>query len=87
MLAWRDINTCFSLLLTPVQEPVLFSGTLRANLDPFEAYTDEEVWDALEQASLASTVRYAGSLQAFPNSLAQSSARARALSLLTRKFQ
>lgn len=40
-----------------VQEPVLFSGTLRANLDPFEAYTDEEVWDALEQASLAPTVR------------------------------
>lgn len=40
-----------------VQEPVLFSGTLRANLDPFEAYTDDEVWDALEQASLAATVR------------------------------
>eukprot|EP00752_Nemacystus_decipiens_P001289 g1282.t1 len=39
------------------QEPVLFSGSLRANLDPFEVYTDEEVWDALEQASLAPTVR------------------------------
>ncbi|CAB1113175.1 ABC [Ectocarpus sp. CCAP 1310/34] len=45
------------------QEPVLFSGSLRANLDPFEVYTDEEVWDALEQASLAATVRR------FPNSL------------------
>ncbi|CAN0272779.1 unnamed protein product [Discosporangium mesarthrocarpum] len=39
------------------QEPVLFSGTLRSNLDPFEAYSDEEVWDALDQASLSETVR------------------------------
>eukprot|EP00904_Undaria_pinnatifida_P009922 jgi/Undpi1/605/HiC_scaffold_10.g04069.m1 len=45
------------------QEPVLFSGTLRANLDPFEVYEDDEVWDALEQASLSSTVRR------FPNGL------------------
>lgn len=37
---------------------MLFSGTLRANLDPFEAYSDSEVWDALEQASLGPTVRY-----------------------------
>lgn len=39
------------------QEPVLFSGTLRDNLDPFGAYSDKEVWDALEQASLGPTVR------------------------------
>uniref|UniRef100_A0A8C4I473 ATP-binding cassette, sub-family C (CFTR/MRP), member 3 n=1 Tax=Dicentrarchus labrax TaxID=13489 RepID=A0A8C4I473_DICLA len=34
------------------QEPVLFSGTLRMNLDPFESYTDEEVWKALQHSHL-----------------------------------
>ncbi|TNN53941.1 Canalicular multispecific organic anion transporter 2 [Liparis tanakae] len=34
------------------QEPVLFSGTLKMNLDPFEKYSDEEVWRALEQSHL-----------------------------------
>ncbi len=31
---------------------MLFSGTLRMNLDPFEKYTDAEVWGALEHAHL-----------------------------------
>ncbi|BFZ17907.1 hypothetical protein BsWGS_20945 [Bradybaena similaris] len=38
------------------QEPVLFSGSLRMNLDPFETHTDGEIWSALEHAHLKSFV-------------------------------
>uniref|UniRef100_A0AAZ3S2E9 ABC-type glutathione-S-conjugate transporter n=1 Tax=Oncorhynchus tshawytscha TaxID=74940 RepID=A0AAZ3S2E9_ONCTS len=38
------------------QDPVLFSGSLRMNLDPFDGYSDEEVWRALELSHLKSFV-------------------------------
>uniref|UniRef100_A0A668AGB7 Multidrug resistance-associated protein 1 n=1 Tax=Myripristis murdjan TaxID=586833 RepID=A0A668AGB7_9TELE len=38
------------------QDPVVFSGSLRMNLDPFDSYSDEEVWRALELAHLKSFV-------------------------------
>lgn len=31
------------------QEPVLFSGTMRKNLDPFDEYPDHLLWNALEE--------------------------------------
>ena len=31
---------------------MLFSGTLRKNLDPFEEQTDMDLWRALEEVSL-----------------------------------
>ncbi|KAK7866925.1 hypothetical protein R5R35_001662 [Gryllus longicercus] len=39
------------------QDPVLFSGTLRINLDPFGLYSDDDIWRALEHAHLKSFVK------------------------------
>lgn len=34
------------------QDPVLFSGTVRSNLDPFDDHTDTELFDAMERVQL-----------------------------------
>ncbi|KAJ3317962.1 Multidrug resistance-associated protein 1 [Boothiomyces sp. JEL0866] len=46
------------------QEPVLFSGTIRFNLDPFSEYTgtqaltiDDQIWDVLQRANLFEVVK------------------------------
>ncbi|KAF8846826.1 P-loop containing nucleoside triphosphate hydrolase protein [Acephala macrosclerotiorum] len=36
------------------QDPVLFSGTVRSNLDAFDEHTDNELYDALQQVHLVS---------------------------------
>ena len=39
------------LFFFDLQDPTLFSGTLRKNLDPFDDYKDEDIWYALEQVN------------------------------------
>lgn len=34
------------------QDPILFVGTIRSNLDPFDQYTDEEIYAALRRVNL-----------------------------------
>jgi ABC-type multidrug transport system fused ATPase/permease subunit len=34
------------------QDPVIFSATLRFNLDPFDMYTDQQLWDVLASVDL-----------------------------------
>ena len=39
------------------QNPTLFSGPLRINLDPFSRFTDAEVWSVLEQVQMKSKIQ------------------------------
>ncbi|XP_019419115.1 PREDICTED: ABC transporter C family member 12-like isoform X1 [Lupinus angustifolius] len=39
------------------QSPVLFSGTVRFNLDPFNEHNDADLWEALERAYLKDVIR------------------------------
>ncbi len=39
------------------QDPVLFSGTLRMNLDPFNSYSDFDIWNALSLSNLEKFVK------------------------------
>ncbi|KAM9795005.1 ATP-binding cassette sub-family C member 5 [Neosynchiropus ocellatus] len=38
------------------QEPVLFIGTIRTNLDPWDQYSDAQVWEALEKTHMKEMV-------------------------------
>jgi len=38
------------------QDPVMFSNTVRYNLDPFESKVDEELWDVLGEVQLAEVI-------------------------------
>ncbi|XP_049425688.1 multidrug resistance-associated protein 4 [Epinephelus fuscoguttatus] len=38
------------------QDPVLFTGAMRKNLDPFNQHTDEDLWKALEEVQLKSVI-------------------------------
>ncbi|NXN35985.1 MRP1 protein, partial [Rhinoptilus africanus] len=45
----------FKITIIP-QDPILFSGTLRMNLDPFDQHSDEDIWRSLELAHLKNFV-------------------------------
>ncbi|EUC66120.1 ABC transporter protein YOR1, putative [Rhizoctonia solani AG-3 Rhs1AP] len=48
-LGLRKLRSALTII---PQDPLLFSGTLRYNLDPFSVYDDARLWDALRRAHL-----------------------------------
>lgn len=50
----QDARRTFSVI---TQDPILFAGSLRSNLDPFKKYEDHELWTALEDVQMKQWVQ------------------------------
>jgi len=51
------------------QDPILFKGTLRSNLDPFGEREDRELWEALRRSHLIPDTKHSSRVQTRRNSL------------------
>ncbi|XP_051908218.1 multidrug resistance-associated protein 4 isoform X1 [Hippocampus zosterae] len=52
-LGLHDIRQKMSII---PQDPVLFTGSMRKNLDPFNQHSEEELWNALQEVQLKGVV-------------------------------
>ncbi|XP_060178683.1 ABC transporter C family member 14-like [Lycium barbarum] len=52
-LGLHDLRSRFGII---PQEPVLFEGTVRSNIDPIGQYSDDEIWKSLDRCQLKDVV-------------------------------
>ncbi|KAG8186392.1 hypothetical protein JTE90_004185 [Oedothorax gibbosus] len=57
VLGLHDLRSNITII---PQDPVVFSGDLRLNLDPLRQHTDDELWEAIEHAHLKDFVKSLG---------------------------